>query len=140
MNLLDIIRRNPQPEPWAEGEKIAWDDPAFSARVLVEHLSQEHDEATRRTELIDAQVPWIHNVLLNEQPAHILDLCCGPGLYTSRLAKLGHNCTGIDFSPAAIDYARKIAQKENLLCAYDQEDIRHADYGRYNDLVMMLFG
>ena len=140
MNLLDIIRRNLQPEPWVEGEKIAWDDPAFSARVLAEHLSQEHDEASRRTELIDAQVAWIHNTLLEKQPAHIVDLCCGPGLYTSRLAKLGHSCAGIDFSPATIGYAEKVAKKESLRCAYAQEDIRHADYGEDNDLVMMLFG
>ncbi len=140
MNLLDIIHRNPNPRPWAEGEKIAWDDPAFSERILAEHLSQEHDEASRRTELIGAHVNWIHNTLLKGEPANVLDLCCGPGLYTSRLAKLGHRCTGVDFGPASIRYAREIAKIENLSTAYTQEDIRHADYGSNNDLVMMLFG
>ncbi len=42
MNLLDRVHRTPVPAPWAEGEKIPWDDPAFSARMLVEHLSQAH--------------------------------------------------------------------------------------------------
>ena len=140
MNLLDIIHRNPNPTPWAEGEKIAWDNPAFSERILAEHLSQEHDEASRRTELIDAHVDWLHNALLKRQPAQVLDLCCGPGLYTSRLTKLGHRCTGIDFGPASIRYAREIAEAEKLNAAYTQEDIRRADYGEKNDLVMMLFG
>jgi len=28
----------------------------------------------------------------------VLDLGCGPGLYASRLARLGHECTGIDYT------------------------------------------
>ena len=44
-NLLDLIRREAAPEPWAEGEKIPWDDPGFSRRMLEEHLSQAHDAA-----------------------------------------------------------------------------------------------
>ncbi|MBT7069518.1 MAG: class I SAM-dependent methyltransferase [Anaerolineae bacterium] len=140
MNLFDIIHRNPNPAPWAEGEKIAWDDPDFSERILAEHLSQEHDEASRRTELIDAHVEWLHQKLLNGESSRILDLGCGPGLYTNRLAKLGHTCTGIDFSPAAIRYAHEMAQKENLSCKYAQSDIREADFGTGYDLVMMLFG
>jgi SAM-dependent methyltransferase len=140
MNLLDIVRRNQNLLPWEEGEKIAWDDPAFSERILKEHLSQEHDEASRRMELIDAHVEWIHNTLLKGRSAQILDLCCGPGLYTSRLTKLGHRCTGIDFSPAAIHYARTIANEEGSMIDYAQNDVRRADYGKEHDLVMMLFG
>jgi len=45
VNLTDLINRK-MPEPWAE--KIPWDDPAFSERMLKEHLSQEHDAASRR--------------------------------------------------------------------------------------------
>ncbi len=140
MNLLDIIRRNQNLLPWEEGEKVAWDDPAFSERILKEHLSQEHDEASRRIELIDAHIEWIHNTLLKGNSAQILDLCCGPGLYTSRLTKLGHRCAGIDFSPAAIRYARSVAEDEDLIIGYAQSDVRRADYGKERHLVMMLFG
>ena len=48
MNLMDVIDRESPPVPWAEGEKIPWSDPAFSQRMLQEHLSQEHDAASRR--------------------------------------------------------------------------------------------
>jgi len=140
MNLLDIIHRTPEPEPWSEGDKIAWNEPAFSERILAEHLSQEHDEASRRMELIEAHVDWIHNVLLKCEPSKVLDLCCGPGLYTSRLTKLGHRCTGIDFGPASIRYAKEIAEKEGVDIAYTQGDIRHVDYGQNYDLVTVIFG
>jgi SAM-dependent methyltransferase len=136
MNLLDIINRTEIPAPWSEGEKIPWDDPAFSERMLREHLSQEHDAASRRFEKIDAHVDWIHHELLSGRVTRILDLGCGPGLYASRLARLGHACVGIDFSPASIAYAAQTAEREGLRCVYRLEDIRTAVYGQGFGLVM----
>lgn len=140
MNLLDLISRAKVPTPWTEGEKIPWDDPEFSERMLKEHLSQDHDAASRRFEKIDAHVNWIHRELLSGRPARILDLCCGPGLYTSRLAKLGHECVGIDFSPASIAYAASTAKREGLRCTYQHHDIRIASYGAGFSLVMLIYG
>jgi SAM-dependent methyltransferase len=140
MNLLDLVRREPAPEPRTEGEKIPWDDPAFNARMLREHLSQEHDAASRRSSVIDAHVEWIHRQVLAARPSRILDLGCGPGLYTARLAALGHTCTGIDISPASIDYARTIAVRDGLSCTYCHEDVRSAEFGSGYELVMLIFG
>lgn len=139
-NIIDIIQRQEQPEPWAEGEKIPWNEPEFSQRMLKEHLAQAHDAASRRFEIIDKHVSWIHQTVLAGQPTRILDLGCGPGLYASRLARLGHECVGIDFSPASIAYARENARAENLCCSYRHEDIRSADYGTGYGLVMQIFG
>jgi SAM-dependent methyltransferase len=138
MELLDLIHRTPRPEAWAEGDKIPWDDAAFSTRMLKEHLSQAHDAASRRAEIIDRHVRWIHTHLLHAEPSKILDLGCGPGLYTSRLASLGHTCTGIDFSPASIAYARE--QARGLAVDYTQGDIRQEEYGSGYELVMLIFG
>lgn len=138
-SLLDLVRR-PAAAPWQEGEKIPWHEPNFSERVLKEHLSQDHDLASRRFETIDAQVEWIHRYLLDGRPAKILDLGCGPGLYASRLARRGHECVGIDYSPASIAYAVDNARKENLRCDYVCRDIRVAEHGTGFDLVMLIFG
>ena len=140
MNLLDLINRTPIPEPWAEGGKIPWDDPAFSERMLREHLTQEHDAASRRFVNIDAHVAWIHRELLEGRPTRILDLGCGPGLYASRLARLGHTCVGIDFSPASIAYARHSAAKDGLRCTYLHQDMRSAEYGTGFGLLMLIYG
>ena len=48
MKLSDITSRTSAPVPWSEGDNIPWDDPDFSERMLKEHLSQEHDLASRR--------------------------------------------------------------------------------------------
>src|SRR5262245_31713047 len=114
MQLADLWQRATPPEPWHEGDNIPWNGAAFSGGTLAEHLSQTHGAASRRSATIDRQVTWIHRTLLGGRPTTILDLGCGPGLYTSRLARVGHSCVGIDFSPAALAYARAIAAEERI--------------------------
>jgi SAM-dependent methyltransferase len=140
MNLSDITKQQHPPEPWAEGDNIPWNDPGFSERMLKEHLSQNHDRASRRFETIDRHVGWIHEEVLQAKAAKILELTCGPGLYTSRLARLGHQCVGIDYAPAAIEYAKKAASSHDSSCVYRMEDVRQAHYGGPYGLVMMING
>ncbi len=140
MDLFDLVARTAIPIPWAEGDNIPWDEPGFSARMLEEHLSQAHDKASRRFEIIDRQIERIHHEVLGQRPSRVLDLACGPGFYTNRLAKLGHSCVGIDYSPAAIVYAAEEAELEDLECCYVLDDIRKAKYGGNYNLAMLLFG
>ena len=140
MKLVELADLPEIAAPWTEGDNIPWNDPDFSQRMLKEHLRQDHDAASRRFEKIDAHVAWIHRQLLKGRSTRILDLCCGPGLYTNRLAKLGHTCVGIDYSPASITYARDVASKEKLNCTYRHEDIRTAAYGGGFGLVMLIYG
>ena len=140
VKLLELFVRQIPPEPWSEGDNIPWNDPGFSRRMLREHFTQSHDLASRRSEKINEQVDWIHREILSAKPTEILDLCCGPGLYTSRLARLGHRCVGIDFSPASIEFAKKRAAKENLACDYIHADIRSAEYGSGFGFAMLIFG
>lgn len=140
MNLLEIINRTPSPTPWSEGDNIPWHDPGFSRRMLREHLTQEHDAASRRFEKIDQHISWINEEVLSDQCTKILDLGCGPGLYSNRLARMGNKCIGIDYSPASIEYAREQAKKDNLDCTYLHQDIRKADYGAGFGLAMLIYG
>ncbi|MCB9458896.1 MAG: class I SAM-dependent methyltransferase [Anaerolineaceae bacterium] len=131
--LLDfLLKRNETVHEWT---KIPWDEPDFSRRMLREHLSQDHDAASRRSNIIDQHVRWIHGKVLKGQPATILDLGCGPGFYTDRLTKLGHTCTGYDFGPASIEYA-----KANHEGTFHLGDLRKIDFGSDYDLVMLIFG
>lgn len=124
---------------WHGAYKIPWDDPDFSSRMLAEHLSQDHDMASRRTEWIDRQVAWIQDKLLKDRPARILDLGCGPGLYTTRLADRGHRCRGIDFGPASIEYAQT-HNPDPLQCEFVLGDIRRVPFKGPYELAMILFG
>ena len=135
LEIEDIVARA-APEPWGEISKIPWHDEEFSKRMLREHLRQDHDAASRRFEIIDQHVEWIDATLLGGKPAAVLDLGCGPGFYSTRLAARGHRCTGIDFAPAAVAYARS----QSDACEYRLEDIREAEFGVGYDLAMLIFG
>lgn len=140
MRLEELPGRAMPPEPWAEGENIPWDEPAFSARMLREHLSQAHDAASRREETIERQVAWIHGMLLGGRETRVLDLGCGPGLYASRLARLGRTCVGMDYSSASIAYARERAAEAGLACRYELRDIHGGGYGAGYGLAMLIYG
>jgi SAM-dependent methyltransferase len=61
-------------------------------------------------------------------------------LYACRLAKLGHQVVGVDYSPASIAYARRTAGAEKLDCTFIERDIRQADYGEGYEAAMLIFG
>ncbi len=140
MNIQYIVDRDRKPSPWSSTVSFPWNQPDFSRRMLLEHLSQDHDMASPRTEKIDKHVQFIHEELLSSQPTRILDLGCGPGLYTSRLARLGHTCIGVDFSPASLEYAKGQALRESLDCVYIQGDLKEVLFPGNFGLVMMLHG
>ena len=124
---------------WRHSYKIPWDDPDFSRRMLLEHLTQGHDMASLRTEWIDRQVAWIHTELLGGRPGSVLDLGCGPGFYSHRLTKRGHQCCGMDFGPASIKYARE-HNPDMSRCDFVLGDVRHVSFGGPYNLAMILYG
>ena len=136
--LLHIVDRQRPALPWEDGDNIPWDDPAFSARMLREHLNQRSDLASRRFSIIDEHVRWLHEAILHRKASRILDLCCGPGLYTQRLALLGHQCVGVDFSPASIAHARAAAGGSGS--TYVEADVRTVVVEDQFELVMILWG
>ena len=140
VTLSELPTRILPPLPWADGDNIPWDEPGFSKRMFDEHLSQAHDLASRRTDLIDAHVGFIEQQLGQETGAQILDLGCGPGLYLHRLARLGHRCHGIDFSPASIAHAQRVAEDEALDCTFEEADLRSANFGEGFDQVLLVYG
>lgn len=138
MNISTIISSTDRIKLVAGEDKIPWNEPAFSQRMLENHLSQDHDWASRRQTVIHQQVTWISDQLA--AGARVLDLGCGPGLYTNQLAQLGFICTGVDFSPASVNWAKKQAQNAGLKINYVQQDIRHYSPEEPFDFIMMTFG
>ncbi len=139
-NLSDILKRDSNPTPWSEGDNIPWNEPGFSQRMLEEHLTQDHDMASRRLGKVEQHVAWIHQEALGGQPGKLLDLGCGPGLYSGHLTDLGHQVSGIDYSPASITYAREQATLRGQAITFIHADIREADYGSQYDAAMLIFG
>lgn len=140
------IYHRPYPAvPWRDGDNLPWDDPAFSERMLREHLDQAHGAASRQRPELLRQVDWLWARLGLEQGARVLDLTCGPGLYAAELARRGAQVTGIDFSPASIRHAREWAEACGVVgrCRFVEGDVRQAMTGQVGagyDAALFLYG
>ena len=55
-------------------------------------------EQVEKLEFIEKSVDWISKILPSEHYPSVLDIGCGPGLYTERYAKKGYRVVGVDFS------------------------------------------
>lgn len=141
--LWRIYNRPDVPRPWRYGGNLPWDDVAFSARMLREHLDESHGAASRQAAEREAQLGWLWQKLGLREGATLLDVACGPGLYAVPLAQRGVQVTGIDFGPAAIEYARKLAMEGEVdgRCQFIQADMRAMAVGGSNfDAAMLLYG
>lgn len=124
---------------WQAAYKIPWNEPGFSERMLREHLTQKHDLASRKHEMLLRQCAWLHQRHALNETASILDLGCGPGLYAPLLSNKGAGYTGIDFGPASIAHAQEhYGGADNV--DFIQGDILDADFGKNNDLIIQIYG
>jgi SAM-dependent methyltransferase len=90
-------------------------------------------------ELTDAEVSSLVRLLGLDVPKKILDLACGYGRHTNRLAALGHSMTGIDLMPGFLEIARRDAVQRNVDVQYQVGDMRHIAFDNEFDYVMLLF-
>lgn len=141
--LWRIFRREDPPQPWDLGGNLPWNDPAFSERMLAEHLDQSHGAASRLNKERSRQIDWLWRKLNLQSGDHILDFTCGPGLYAVDLALKGCQITGIDFAPASIAYARALAEENDVQdhCLFIEQDVREAELlpGMY-DAALFIYG
>ena len=112
------------PPLYAPGSHPLWTDPHVSAGMLAAHLDPDDDAASRRPATIDATVRWVADQL--PPGARVLDLGCGPGLYTERLAAAGFDVTGVDFSERSLEYARSRGSGVRYLLG-DYRELRLAE-------------
>lgn len=90
-------------------------------------------------ERTEAEVSALVRLLELDTPKKILDLACGFGRHTNRLAALGHTMTGIDLTPGFLEIARQDAHNRNIEVQYQQGDMRNIDYKDEFDRCMLLF-
>lgn len=125
--LWRIFRRADPPVPWEMYDgNLPWNDPAFSERMLAEHLDQSHNAASRKHTERKKALDWLWQKLDLQAGDHVLDFTCGPGLYAVDLALKGCQVTGIDFGPASIAFARTLAEENEVQdkCEFIEQDVR----------------
>ena len=138
--LWRIYNRPKRPEPWSIGGNLPWDDPDFSRRMLDQHLDESHSAASRQAAERGIVLEWVWDRLELAPGCRLLDVTCGPGLYAVELARRGVYVTGVDFAPAAIEYAEELATREGVAerCRFLLQDVREVAIGPARRIAAML--
>ena len=134
-----LRRINERPEPYSVYTADAlWTSPDISEMMLRYHLDGEIDVASRKTAFIASSAEWIRSTFDLGPGRNVIDLGCGPGLYTNRLGRSGAAVTGIDFSERSLNHARAAAQREDIAVDYVVGDYLHYETDQRFDLAMMI--
>ena len=108
--------------PWYK----EWFNSPFYHKLYFERDDQEAEK------FIDQLVQY-----LNPGPQSVmLDLGCGRGRHSRKLASLGFTVTGVDLAPASIAYAR---QFETEKLSFFEHDMRLPFWGNFYDFIFNFF-
>jgi len=115
----ELEKMNTRPKPFEfNTASDLWTDEYTSKQMLSFHLNEKVDISSRNAAFIERSVEWIASYFNIGAGTKIADFGCGPGLYTTRLAKKQADVTGIDFSERSIEYAEGISEKKGLSIRY----------------------
>lgn len=126
-----------KPEPFERGNITLWDNAYIGKNVIKKHLDFSVDSGSRKIKTIAETSRWIKEMF--PSCGNILDVGCGPGLYSKFLSDLGYFYTGIDISPFQIDYAVKHNTNHSKIQFY-QSDFRMWKSNKSYDIALLLYG
>lgn len=126
MEIKELINHTNKPGLYEPGTVVMWTDPHISKQLLHIHLHPDLDLASRKRFTFESTAKWVLDQANTEQ-MNILDLGCGPGLYSEIFTRNGHRVTGVDFSENSIKYAKEEAVKEGLDITYLHQNYLELD-------------
>ncbi len=128
-----------KPELYAPSSAPFWDDEYISKNMLQAHLDPNTDAASRKPEFLDRSANWIAKIAPPAQYKSLLDLGCGPGLYTERFSAAGYSVTGVDFSRRSIAYAKEQTLLHGTNIDYHYQDYLTIDYTEQFDVITLIY-
>ncbi len=138
MKLKDTIDYCSNIKLYKKGSAVMWTDEHISKQLLKAHLDPNTDAGSRNKNKIEKLCRWIQKSF-GEGRKKLLDLGCGPGLYTEWFAKLGFNVSGVDFSQSSIDYAVKNAGTKGRDINYRCMDYFKLEAENEVDIITMIY-
>lgn len=128
--LFSLVQK---PSLWQRNSEPFWDDEHISKKMLEAHLNPDWEAASRRHSDIDRSANWLGSII--PAGSRILDLGCGPGLYTKRLSNMRYDVTGLDFSKRSIAYAKE----HDIQSKYIYQNYLEMDYSEAFDTITLIY-
>ena len=123
-----------RPALYERTSELFWNDPHIAKQMLAAHTSSDTDAASRKPEFITRCADWVASLDL-PNGADLMDIGCGPGLYTKQFAKRGFRVTGLDFSENSIAYAREHDPSSN----YILQSYLEMDFENEFDIITLIY-
>jgi SAM-dependent methyltransferase len=136
----ELERMNERPAPFSEmGIPELWTDSHISEQMLRYHLDDEASGASRSSDFADRSVAWMTGAFDLGPERRVVDLGCGPGQYTLRLARTGAHVTGVDVSARSVAHAATAAERDGLNVTHVVADYLEWEPDERFDLALMIF-
>jgi SAM-dependent methyltransferase len=103
------------------------------------HLDATSDAASRNARFVTDSTEWIRSHFALCRGKTVLDLGCGPGLYTTAYAESGATVVGVDMSGRSLDYARAGSERLGLGIEYVQANYLDLDIPQQFDFISMIY-
>lgn len=136
-NIFTIICK--KPELFEESQKNMWNDEYISKNMLKAHLNKNLDSATRNYDFVKQSVEWITRILPPTEYPNLLDLGCGPGIYSELFFEKGYNVKGVDLSERSIRFAKKSALQKMLNIEYQCGDYTKLSFEYGYNLISLIY-
>lgn len=112
---------------------MEWWEDIYNRQIYFD-LYEEAD-----AQLAEQQVQQIIALLHLPDGASTLDLCCGYGRHSIKLAQRGFKVTGVDISAKQIQHAREVAAKAHAQVDFQVADARTLNFQATFDVVLNMF-
>ena len=138
--LNQILANDKRPPLYEYTGELFWNDPYISKQMLKAHLNTEHDAASRNGKAILKTVNHLFDCGILKKGMRVLDLGCGPGLYSELIQEKGAKVVGIDGSENSIRYARERSERLGLGIEYLHMDFFELSFENEFDVVLQIYG
>ncbi len=128
-----------KPRIFEKGSNTLWDDPHISKQMLEIHLNEEYTSASKPRNTILLESHFIINYTNMSNNTKLLELGCGPGLYTEEFAKTGASIIGLDISENSLNYAKNHVQSEYSNTNFIKKNYLELDYNKEFDIATLIF-
>lgn len=136
-NLFEILSK--KTKLYEQTDMNMWENTHIAKEMLKAHLDASLDSATRNHNFVQKSVEWISSIAPPKDYPRLLDLGCGPGIYTELFCKKGYQVTGIDLSQSSIQYAVNSAHKNGQCIKYMLEDYTKIDLTCKYNLITLIY-
>ncbi len=139
INLNLIQKLTSKPKIFVKGSDNLWDDPYVSKQMLEVHLNEEYKSASKPFKTIRMESEFIIKYTNMSNSTKLLELGCGPGLYTAEFAKTNAMITGIDISENSLNYATATVNSKYKNANFIKKNYLELEYYNEFNVATLIF-